>query len=77
MTIAKEEIFGPVLSVLKFKDVDEVIARANNSQYGLVGSVFSSNMAVCNKVANGLEAGVVNVNNYFQLDCDTPFGGYK
>lgn len=43
MKIAKEEIFGPVISVLKFKDVDEVITRANNTRYGLIGSVFSSN----------------------------------
>jgi len=43
MKIAKEEIFGPVISILKFKDVDEVIARANSSRYGLIGSVFSAN----------------------------------
>lgn len=77
MKICKEEIFGPVLSVLKFSDIDEVIARANSSSYGLVGGVFSKNMAVCNKVMKELQCGVVAANTYFPLDVDTPFGGYK
>ena len=65
MKIAREEIFGPVISVLKFKDVDEVIARANDTPYGLVGSVFSSNQQITHKVAKGLQCGQVYVNNYF------------
>ena len=77
MKIVREEIFGPVISVLKFKDVDEVIKRANDTPYGLVGSVFSANQQICHKVAKGLQCGQVYVNNYFQMSSVVPFGGYK
>lgn len=77
MKIVQEEIFGPVLSILSFSDTDEVIQRANNSQYGLVGAVFSEDQRKCHKVAKGLKVGMVNVNNYFQISVQSPFGGYK
>lgn len=77
MRIVREEIFGPVLSILKFSDTEEAIRRANDSKYGLVGAVFSENQRTCHQVAKKLQVGLVNVNNYFQLGVDTPFGGYK
>lgn len=77
MRIAKEEIFGPVMQILKFKNYDEVIARANNSEYGLASSVFTKNIDVAMNVANSLRAGSVWVNCYDVLDAAAPFGGYK
>lgn len=62
---------------MSFSDTDEVIRRANNSQYGLVGAVFSENQRTCHKVAKNLKVGMVNVNNYFQMSVQSPFGGYK
>lgn len=77
MKIAKEEIFGPVMSVLKFKTVDEVIERANNSQYGLGAGVVTKDMGKALKIANALRTGTVYVNCYNVFDANTPFGGYK
>jgi aldehyde dehydrogenase (NAD+) len=77
MTIAKEEIFGPVMSIMKFKDIDEVIIRANNSQYGLGAGVVTKSVDNALKIANGLRAGTVYVNCYDVFDANTPFGGYK
>ena len=77
MTIAKEEIFGPVMSILKFKNVDEVIERANNSQYGLAGAVVTRNIETAIKVSNALKTGTVFVNCYNVDDGCAPFGGYK
>jgi acyl-CoA reductase-like NAD-dependent aldehyde dehydrogenase len=77
MTIAKEEIFGPVMSVLKFSDTDEVIRRANDTQYGLTASVFTSSMSTAQKVATGVKAGFMNVNTYFAIGACVPFGGMK
>jgi aldehyde dehydrogenase (NAD+) len=77
MKHVKEEIFGPVASILKFSDTEEVIQRANNSQYGLYGAVFSESMKTCNHVSKKLQVGSVSVNNYFLVGADTPFGGYK
>ena len=65
MKIASEEIFGPLISVFKSKDVDEFIARAINTPSGLVGSVFSSDQQITLKVVKGLQCGQVYVNNYF------------
>lgn len=65
MKIVKEEIFGPVMTVLKFSDTEEVIKRANNSKYGLVGGVFSESQRTCHHVAKNLQCGMVNVNNWF------------
>jgi delta 1-pyrroline-5-carboxylate dehydrogenase len=76
MTIAKEEIFGPVLSILTYSDEEEAIRLANASDYGLHAYVFSSNVPRANAVAARLEAGRVMVNT-LQNDALAPFGGYK
>jgi aldehyde dehydrogenase (NAD+) len=77
MSIAKEEIFGPVMSILKFKDIDEVIRRANDSQYGLGAGVVTKSIDNALKLANGIRAGTVYVNCYDVFDANTPFGGFK
>ena len=64
MTIAREEIFGPVMSILKFKSVDEVIKRANDSNYGLGAGIVTKNVENALKISNGLRAGTVYVNCY-------------
>jgi len=77
MSIAKEEIFGPVLSILKFKTVDEVIQRANSSAYGLGAGLVTKSVDNAIKISNGLRAGTVYVNCYDVFDAAAPFGGFK
>jgi aldehyde dehydrogenase (NAD+) len=77
MTIAKEEIFGPVMSLLKFKTIDEVIQRANNTSYGLGAGVVTRDIEKALKVSNEVRAGTVYVNCYDVIETNTPFGGYK
>lgn len=77
MKIAREEIFGPVLSVIRFKTEDEAIALANDSAYGLQASVWSSNINRAHRVARQLRAGTVHVNQYDEDDITVPFGGVK
>ena len=77
MKIAQEEIFGPVMSVIAFKDLDEVIARANKTDYGLAAGVWTSDIKKAHAVANGVRAGTVWVNCYHVLDTRAPFGGFK
>ncbi|GAA6020301.1 hypothetical protein JCM10207_003218 [Rhodosporidiobolus poonsookiae] len=77
MRIAKEEIFGPVLVVQKFKDDADLIAKANDSVYGLASAVFTRNISRAFQIANALEAGTVWINCYNQLNTQVPFGGYK
>jgi aldehyde dehydrogenase (NAD+) len=77
MRIAEEEIFGPVMQIMKFKSADEVIARANNSNYGLAGAVFTKDIDQALVVSNSLRAGTVWVNCYDNFDVAAPFGGYK
>jgi len=77
MTIAREEIFGPVMCIMKFKDIEEVIARANDSHYGLAGAVFTKNLDNATTISLGLRAGTVWVNCYDVLEASVPFGGYK
>eukprot|EP00922_Rhytidocystis_sp_ex-Travisia-forbesii_P054076 GHVS01080225.1.p1 GENE.GHVS01080225.1~~GHVS01080225.1.p1 ORF type:complete len:534 (+),score=87.87 GHVS01080225.1:88-1689(+) len=77
MKICQEEIFGPVMCVLKFKTVDEVIERANASQYGLGAGVCTVDMGKAMRVTNNLKAGTVYVNCYDVFDAAAPFGGYK
>jgi len=77
MRIAQEEIFGPVMSVIKFKDADDAIRIANDSPYGLAGAVWSQNINTALKVAAGVRTGTMGVNNYFGGDITVPFGGFK
>jgi aldehyde dehydrogenase (NAD+) len=77
MRIARDEIFGPVQSILKFKTMDEVIERANNTNYGLAAGIFSNNIENALVFANGVESGSVWVNCYNATNVCTPFGGYK
>ena len=77
MTIAREEIFGPVLSILKYESEDEAIEIANDTEYGLAASVFTSNGKKAIRAARAIKAGTVTVNCYGEGDMSTPFGGYK
>ncbi|KAH7484382.1 hypothetical protein KRP22_005551 [Phytophthora ramorum] len=77
MAIAREEIFGPVMSIIKFKTIDEVIERANNSEFGLGAGVVTSNLDNAIKISNGVRAGTVYVNCYTVIEANTPFGGFK
>lgn len=77
MKIAKEEIFGPVMSILKFETIEEVIKRANETQYGLGAGVVTSSMSTAVKLAKGIRAGTVYVNCYDVFRPNVPFGGFK
>jgi acyl-CoA reductase-like NAD-dependent aldehyde dehydrogenase len=77
MTIAREEIFGPVLAAIDFTDLDEAIARANDSSYGLAAAVWTKDIRKAHYVARKLQAGTVWVNTYNVYDTAAPFGGYK
>ncbi|CAM0881551.1 unnamed protein product [Alopecurus aequalis] len=77
MSIAQEEIFGPVMSLMKFKTVEEAIQKANNTRYGLAAGVVTKNIDTMNTVSRSVRAGVIWVNCYFAFDPDAPFGGYK
>ncbi|APE23538.1 MULTISPECIES: aldehyde dehydrogenase family protein [Streptomyces] len=76
-TVARDEIFGPVLSVLTFRTPDEAVAKANNSQYGLSAGIWSEKGSRILAVANKLRAGVVWANTFNKFDPTSPFGGYK
>jgi gamma-glutamyl-gamma-aminobutyraldehyde dehydrogenase len=77
MTIAREEIFGPVLSVMEFDDLRQGIAIANDTNYGLASSVYTSNLDAAHGVARAIRAGTVSVNCFSEGDTGVPFGGYK
>ena len=77
MRIAREEIFGPVVSAIPFTDEDDLVAKANSTIYGLVAGVWTSNVARAHRVAHALKAGTVYVNCYHIVDPVTPWGGYK
>lgn len=77
MTIAKEEVFGPVVALMKFKDEEEVIRRANNTHYGLAAGLFTKDVGRAHRVAHALEAGTVYINGWGSTDAGTPFGGFK
>lgn len=77
MRIAKEEIFGPVMQIFKFKTLDEVIDRANDTVYGLAASIFSKNLEDTLTLSHGIRAGTIWVNCYDVLEASNPFGGFK
>lgn len=77
MRMAKEEIFGPVQLIFKFKDIDDVIDKANDTHYGLAAAVFTKDLDTAIKVSNSLEAGTVWVNTYNHFAFQAPFGGFK
>jgi aldehyde dehydrogenase (NAD+) len=77
MTIAREEVFGPVLSVIKSKDDDDAIRIANDSTYGLASGVWSTDPDRCLETAKRLRAGTVWINDYHLINCIAPWGGYK
>ncbi|KAL3183463.1 hypothetical protein MRX96_033576 [Rhipicephalus microplus] len=73
----REEIFGPVQSIFKFQDINEVIERANATNYGLAAGIITKDLNTATIVAHALEAGTVWINTYFEIGPHTPFGGYK
>ena len=77
MRVAREEIFGPVLVVIPFSDEDEVVAMANDSEYGLGGAVWTQDINRALRVAKAVRTGRMWVNTYHELPAHAPFGGYK
>jgi len=77
MKIAEEEIFGPVMSIIRFKDMSDVIGRANRTMYGLAAAVWTRDIGKAHAIANGVRAGTVWVNCYDVFDAAAPFGGFK
>jgi len=77
MAIAREEVFGPVLSVLTFKDLDEAVALANSTLYGLSASVWSRDFSTCLAAARRIKAGTIWVNTFLEGHAELPFGGYR
>jgi acyl-CoA reductase-like NAD-dependent aldehyde dehydrogenase len=77
MRVAQEEIFGPVACCIKFKDVDEVIDMANDSEYGLAGAVWTRDINRAIRVSRAIETGRMWINTYNVLPAHAPFGGYK
>ncbi len=77
MAFVTDEVFGPLMSVLVFDDEDEVVTRANATDFGLAGAVFSSDISRANRVANAIQAGFVWINDYGTMPESVPFGGYK
>jgi acyl-CoA reductase-like NAD-dependent aldehyde dehydrogenase len=77
MTIAREEIFGPVLSVIAFDDFDQVVAQANDSPYGLAAAVWTRDVKKAHRAARALQAGTVWINTYNLYDAASPYGGMK
>ncbi|CAN0901606.1 Aldehyde dehydrogenase family 2 member C4 [Linum grandiflorum] len=77
MMIARDEIFGPVMALMKFKTMEDAIKSANNTRYGLAAGIVTNNLDIANTVARSIRAGVIWINCYFAFDNDCPFGGYK
>jgi betaine-aldehyde dehydrogenase len=77
MTVAREEVFGPVMSVLRWRDVDDVIARANSVPFGLTANVWTADLSTAHRVARAVQAGYVYVNGTGRKPLGTPFGGWK
>jgi len=77
MRIAREEIFGPVVSAIRFSDASEAIQRGNRTNYGLSAAVWTRDIKKAHTIARKLRAGVVWINTYNSFDAASPFGGYK
>ena len=77
MTIAREEIFGPVLSIISVSSADEAVRVANDTSYGLTASIFTGNVGRAHRMARDIRAGTVTINCYGEGDITTPFGGFK
>jgi aldehyde dehydrogenase (NAD+) len=77
MRIAREEIFGPVMSIIKFRDIEEVIERANDTAYGLAAGVWTRDIGKAHAIANNVRAGTIWVNCFDVFDAAAPFGGFK
>ena len=77
MTIVREEIFGPVMSLLSFADENEVIHRANDTPYGLAAGVFTNDLRRAHRVIHQLQAGICRINAYGNSPAEMPVGGYK
>jgi betaine-aldehyde dehydrogenase len=77
MDIVRQEIFGPVMSVLEFEDEDEVVARANATEFGLAAAVFTNDLSRAHRVIAQLEAGTCWINHYNVTPVELPFGGVK
>jgi gamma-glutamyl-gamma-aminobutyraldehyde dehydrogenase len=77
MQLAREEVFGPVLAVMRFRDEDEAIRLANATDYGLAAAVWTSNLSRAHRMIRAVRAGVVHVNTYGGTDITVPLGGFK
>ncbi|CAI0628962.1 unnamed protein product [Linum tenue] len=77
MMISRDEIFGPVMALMKFKTIEEGIKYANNTKYGLASGIVTKSLDIANTVSRSIKAGVVWINCYHGFDIDCPFGGYK
>ncbi|KAK7398937.1 hypothetical protein VNO78_10111 [Psophocarpus tetragonolobus] len=77
MVIAQEEIFGPVVVLMKFRTMEEAIKSGNNTKYGLAAGIMTQNLDIANTVSRSIRAGIVWINCYFTAGSDVPFGGYK
>ena len=75
--MVREEIFGPVVSALRFSDVDDAVRQANDSMYGLAAGIWTKDLSKAHHVASRLQAGSVWVNQYNGFDTAMPFGGFK
>jgi phenylacetaldehyde dehydrogenase len=77
MKVVREEIFGPVVTAIPFRDTDELVKKANNSEYGLAAGVWTRDIQKAHRVASQMRAGTVWINCYNIFDAALPFGGYK
>ncbi|XP_008808790.2 aldehyde dehydrogenase family 2 member C4 [Phoenix dactylifera] len=77
MKIAQDEIFGPVMSLMKFQTIEEAIEKANATRYGLAAGVLTKDLDIANRVSRSVRAGTIWINCYFAFDPDAPFGGFK
>ncbi|RLS80747.1 MAG: aldehyde dehydrogenase family protein, partial [Planctomycetota bacterium] len=77
MRVAQEEIFGPVIPLLRYTSVSDAVRRANDTPYGLASYVYGRDLSQCRAVASAIEAGIVGVNEWRPLKAEIPFGGIK